>query len=136
VEDRAPFVTPVKDRGIAGLFSDLAREAGRLIQQEIALARAELVDRAARMSSGAALVAIGAGLAFAALLALAAAAILAIALVLPAWAAALIVGGVLLAAALAFILKGRGDLAAKNLVPKRTIKTLREDAAWAREQMR
>lgn len=136
MEDRAPFVAPVRDRGIAGLFSDLAREAGRLIQQEIALARAELVDRFARMGLGAALVAVGAGLAFAALLALAAAAILALALVLPAWAAALIVGGVLLAAALAVILKGRSDLAAKNLVPKRTIKTLREDALWAKEQMR
>ncbi len=134
--ERAPLVAPLKDRGIAALFSDLAREAARLVRQEIALARAELMDRVARLGVGAVLVAAGAALLFAALLALAAAAILALALVLPPWAAALVVGAVLLLAGFGLVVKGRHDLAARGLLPRRTLKTLREDAAWAREQMR
>ena len=55
---------------------------------------------------------------------------------LPAWAAALAVGGALLLAGLGLVLKGRHDMAARGLLPQRTLKTLREDAAWAKEQMR
>ncbi len=136
MDERAPQVAPLKDRGIAALFSDLAREAGCLVRQEIALAKAELLDRAARLGAGAVFLAAGAALLFAALMALGGAAILALALVLPPWAAALVIGAVLLALGLGLVVKGRHDLAARGLVPQRTMKTLREDAAWAREQMR
>ena len=134
--DPGPVVAPMKDRGIAALFSDLAREAGRLVRQEIALARAELMERVARLGTGAVFVAVGGGILFAALLAFGAAAILALALVLPAWAAALVVGGAAFLIGLVLVLKGRRDMAARSLVPQRTLKTLREDAAWAKEQMR
>ncbi len=134
--DPAPLVAPIKDRGIAALFSDLAREAARLVRQEIALAKAELIDCVTRLGTGAVFVAAGAAILFAALLALGAASILALALVLPAWAGALAVGGALLLAGLGLVLKGRHDMAARGLLPQRTLKTLREDAAWAKEQMR
>ena len=61
---------------------------------------------------------------------------LALALVLPPWAAALVVGGVATLAGLAAVLVGRRELAARNLVPHRTLQTLRDDAQWAKEQMR
>ena len=37
---------------------------------------------------------------------------------------------------LALLLKGRRDLRSRNLVPQRTLRTLRDDAEWAKEQMR
>lgn len=134
--DRAPVVAPMKDRGIAGLFSDLAREASRLVRQEIALAKAECVDRVVRLGAGAVVLTVGGAILFASLFAFGAAAILALALVLPAWAASLIVGGVTFCVGLGLVLKGRHDMAARGLVPRRTLRTLREDAAWAKEQMR
>jgi hypothetical protein len=127
---------PMKERGVGSLLSDLAREASRLIRQEIALAKAELVDRLAQVGTGAALCVAGGLVLFAGSLALLAAAILALALVLPPWAAALAVGGFVTLVGLVLLLKGRRDMAAHNLMPRRTLRTLRADAEWAREQLR
>jgi hypothetical protein len=34
------------------------------------------------------------------------------------------------------LLKGKGDIRPSNLVPKRTVASIKEDAAWAREKIR
>lgn len=133
---REPLAAPLKERGIGALFSELAREASRLIHQEIALAKAELVDRTGQVGAGLVLCVAGGTVLFAGGLVLLAAAVLALALVLPPWAAALAVGGVVTLLGLAILLKGRRDLAARDLLPRRTLRTLRDDAQWAREQMR
>jgi hypothetical protein len=73
---------------------------------------------------------------YAGFLALLAAAILGLAHVLAAWLSALIVGVVALLVGAGVVFKGRRDLELRNLVPDRTLRTLREDAEWAREQMR
>jgi tetrahydromethanopterin S-methyltransferase subunit C len=88
------------------------------------------------MGAGAGELIVGGIVMFAGLLGLGAAAILALALVLPAWAAALIVGGVALLLGLILLLLGRRHVGAQSLVPRRTLRSLREDADWAREQMR
>jgi hypothetical protein len=124
------------ERSVAGLFGQLARETSRLFRQEIALARAEVLDRLGQLGTGAAELAIGGVLAFAGFLVLLAAAVLGLSNVLPAWLAALIVGLVVLAIGGFFVLKGRRDVEPANLVPRRTLRTLRDDAEWAKEQMR
>lgn len=101
----------------------------------MALARAEIVDKFAELGIGAGLVAVAGALAFAGLLYLMAAAMIGLAMVVPLWAAALIVGGVALLIAGALAMVGRAKMRANDLVPTRTIKTLRDDAVWAREQM-
>ncbi|MGH7087646.1 MAG: phage holin family protein [Stellaceae bacterium] len=131
-----PLVTPARDKSLGTLFSDLAREAGRLIRQEAALARAEVVSGIGQAGAGAAYLAVGGALLYAALLAFMVAAGFALGLVLPGWAAALIVGGVVLIVGGILLLIGRSNLAARNLMPQRTLSTLREDAQWAKEQMR
>ena len=78
----------------------------------------------------------GGFLLYAGLLFLMLAAVFALILVLPAWAAALIVGGVAVILGAILLLKGRRDVGPRGLVPDRTLRTLREDAEWAREQMR
>jgi len=127
---------PKADRSIAGLIGDLASEASQLFRQEIALAKAEIADKATRFATGIGLIAAGAFLGFAGLLVLLASAVLGLSLVLPAWAAALIVSAAVLAIATILAVIGKRNMAAEALVPSRTLKTLREDADWAKEQLR
>ncbi len=121
---------------ITHLFTTLMTDISLLFRKEMELARAELSQKASDLGSGAIYMAIGGLLAFAALLFLLAAAAFAIALVLPTWAAALIVGGVVLIIGLLFLAGGYGKFRLTHLKPERTVRTLRDDAAFAREQFR
>ncbi len=127
---------PGAERTVAGLFGDLARETSRLIRQEVALAKSEVMGKVGRMGLGAAEAAVGGFIAYAGFLVLLAAAVLGLAEVLAAWLAALIVGIVVVAVGAFILLKGRHDMVPGNLKPERTLRTLRDDAEWAREQMR
>jgi hypothetical protein len=133
-EDAA--MPPRPERSLAGLFGDLARESSRLFRQEIALAKAEVANKVGQVGIGAAEMVAGGLVAYAGLLALLAAAILGLALVVPPWLAALIVGIVVVIIGGAIAFKGKRDVQPRNLVPDRTLRTLRDDARWAREQMR
>jgi len=127
---------PRAERGVAGLFGDLARQSTRLFRQEVALAKAEVSSKIGQMGMGAAELVAGGLIAHAGLLVLLAAAVLGLALVLRPWLAALIVGIVVVLIGAGIALKGRRDVATNNLAPDRTLRTLRDDAEWAREQMR
>ena len=127
---------PKSDRSIAMLLSDLASETMLLLRQEIALLKAELSEKFSRLGQGATAVAAGAALAFSGWLVLLACAVLALATVLRPWLAALIVAVVVLAIAGILLLIGKKRLDADALVPRRTMRTLREDEEWLRERMR
>jgi len=127
-----PF--PPRERSIGALFSDLARDTSLLIRQEIALAKAEIANGVSNLGLGIGKVAAGALVAFVGFVFLCLAGVYGLSKVVEPWLAALIVGGVVIAlgAALAFI--GKGKLSGDNLVPRRTIRTLKDDAEWAKEQ--
>lgn len=136
---RDDVVAPLPPRGertLGALLADLTREASRLFRQEIALAKAEIADRISHLGTGAVELAAGGLIAYAGLLALIAAAILGLAEVLPAWLAALIIAVVVLALGGVLVLIGRRHLEPTKLVPYRTMRSLRDDADWAREQVR
>jgi hypothetical protein len=61
---------------------------------------------------------------------------LALATVMQPWLAALIVAVVVFAIGGILLLIGKKRLDADNLVPRRTMRTLREDEEWIRERMR
>ncbi len=126
-----PIVASLRERGIGALFGDLTRETSRLFRQEVALAKAEISDHVGRIGAGLAMLVAGGVVLFAAVLALLAAAILALAIVLPPWLAALIVAMVVAAMGVALVLIGRRAMTSRNLVPRRTLRTLRDDARWA-----
>jgi hypothetical protein len=132
----AEMPPPRPERGVAGLFGDLARETTRLFRQEVALARAEILGKLGQVGIGAAEMVAGGLLIQAGFLALLAAAILGLSLVLAPWLAALSVGVAVVLIGGALVFRGRRDVAPRTLTPDRTLRTLREDAAWAREQMR
>jgi uncharacterized BrkB/YihY/UPF0761 family membrane protein len=123
------------ERTLGELFAELSRETRTLIQQEVQLAKTELSEKASTIGKGAGLVAGGGLLAYGGLLALIAALILVlIALGLPAWTGALI-GGVL-AAGVGYVLirSGLAALRPRQLLPRETIETLKEDAHWLKAQ--
>lgn len=122
-------------RSVSALLSDLARETGTLFSQEIALLRAELREKLGRFGQGAGALAAGGIIAFSGWLVLLAAAVLGLSHVVAAWLAALIVGLVVLAIGGGLLLFGKSRVNADALVPGRTLKSLREDQAWIREQV-
>jgi len=131
-----PFPGPKAERSIGSLFSDLARETSLLFRQEVALAKAEASEKVAQLGVGAGLVAAGGVVAFAGFLALLAAAVLGLSKVVEPWLAALIVGVVVLVVGAALAWIGKTRLTADKLTPRRTIRSLQDDAAWAKEQVR
>jgi len=125
------------ERSLGELFGELARETGTLVRQEVELAKTEISQKATSVGKDIGYMAVGGFIAYAGLLAILAAIIFAlVAIGLPAWLSALLVGLTVAAAGYLLIQKGRDALKRSNLTPKRTIDTLKEDAEWAKQQMR
>jgi hypothetical protein len=127
----------LRDQPVAELFKRLSEETSTLIRQELALAKAEIAQKA--KSAGLGIGFMGAAYVFARLMiaTLTAAAILALAIVVPAWAAALIVTGVYGLIALGLVLVGVKRIkAAAPPAPTQTIETVKEDAEWLKSRAR
>lgn len=125
------------ERSLGELFGDLARDMGTLVSQELALARTELTEKAARVGKEIAMLAVGGLVAYAGLLAIIAAVIVLIAdRGVPLWVSALAVG--LVVAGIGYLLVQRGLSALKHedLAPRQTIQSIKEDTQWAKEQIR
>jgi hypothetical protein len=125
------------DRSLGQLFGDLTRQLSTLVRAEIDLARTEVTSKAGVLGRDAAMVGAGGALVHAGFLALMAAVVLLLVEVgLEAWIAALLVGVVVAAVGGFLVQRGRTELQQIDLAPKRTLDTLRDDAEWAKEQVR
>jgi hypothetical protein len=124
------------ERSLATLLSDVAGETVELVRQELALFKAELQEKLSKAGIGAALVGAGALIAYSGWLFLLLAAVYALALVVPAWAAALIVGALVLGIGGVLALIGKSRMRADALTPERSMRSLREDQAWIKERFR
>ena len=124
------------DRSITALLSDLASETVLLVRQELALFKAELQEKFGRIGQGATALGIGVFIALSGWGVLLAAAVLGLATVLPAWLAALIIAIIALAIGVVLILVGNSRFDADALMPRRSLRSLREDEAWLRERLR
>jgi uncharacterized membrane protein YqjE len=124
------------DRSITALLSDLASETVLLVRQELALFKAELQEKFGRIGQGATALGAGVFIALSGWSVLLAAAVLGLATVLPAWLAALIIAILALAIGGVLIFIGKSRFDAGSLVPRRTLRSLREDEAWLRERLR
>ena len=121
------------ERSLSTLLSDLAGETVELFRQELTLFKAELQEKASRAGIGAAALAAAALIAFSGWLFLLLAAAYALAIVVPPWAAALIVGVLVLAIAGVLALIGKSRMRTDALTPERTLRSLREDQAWIKD---
>jgi len=136
MEGPADPVPPQRDeRPLTALFTDLASETSSLVRKEVELAKAELSEKASEAGRGAASLAAGGAVAFAGVLFLLAALALLLDLVMPTWLAMLIVGAVVAIAGYVLMKAGTRKLSARNLTPRRTLESLKDDGRWAKAQV-
>lgn len=125
------------DRSLGQLFGDLSRQLTTLVRQEIDLARAETTAKVTTAGRDAAMIGAGGAVAYAgALVLLGAVVLILIRLGLDAWLAALIVGVIAVAVGAVLVDQGRKRLQNVDVVPERAIDTAREEAEWAKEQLK
>ncbi len=125
-----------QDRSIGELFSELASETSTLIRQEIELAKVEFTQKAKTIGLNLGFLVAGGAVAYAAFLALLAALIILLAHVMPWWLAALVVAVVVGIVAAVLISKALTSLKKTEVAPRQTVETLKEDAQWAKQQMK
>lgn len=118
---------PPADQSIGSLLSQLVRDIGDLVRQELRLAQAETGEKIVQAQSGVVSILGGLLVSLVALIILAQAVVLAIATTLPAWLASVIVGVALAVIGFILVKAGQSALKADSLKPERTIRTLRDD---------
>jgi len=111
-------------RNVPTLLRELVDDVSQLLRSEMHLARAEATESVQRASGGLMRVAVGALLAFAALIVLLEAIVIALANVMPAAWAALLVGGVVAVLGFALTRSGQAALKPSKLAPSRTVASL------------
>jgi Putative Actinobacterial Holin-X, holin superfamily III len=117
------------------LMRSLLADIRLMLELEAELAKLEVKDKGSRLGIAGGILSGAAVVALLALGTLIAAAVAGLAIVLPLWAAALIVGTVLVVVAVVMFLVGRARMrAVGSLAPTATIETAREDVAWIRRE--
>jgi hypothetical protein len=124
------------DPSLASLLGDLITDAKNLLLQEVTLAKLEMQDELQKTKTAALSFAIGAGVAVAGglLLLLMLVHLLVAFTTLPLWGCYGIIGGVLLVIGLIFLATGNQTAAQIEVVPPKTVETLKENAQWIKEQ--
>jgi uncharacterized membrane protein YqjE len=138
---RSAYAGGVDDTGADGaslgeLFSSLTTDLSQLVRSEMELARVEIREEANKAGKAAGMLAGGALAGYLALILLSFAAAWGLAEVVDAGWAFLIVGLVVAAIAAVLAISGRNKLRDVRPVPDQTVDTLKEDARWARAQVK
>ena len=126
---------PVTDQSTSELVQRASEQITTLVRDEIALAKAELIEKGKHAGKGVGLFGGGGVLALYGLGALITTIIVLLDLVMPLWLAALIVTVVLFAIAGVLALLGKKQIS-KVGPPEKTIATVKDDVAWAKHPTR
>ena len=122
---------------LGDLFRRLTSDTSELVRQEIALAKTELRETGSTLARDGQRLGIAAGLALAGALALTAFLVILLGDLLDNyWLAALIVGVVFLGIGAVLAKNAIADVKKHGLAPRETVGTLKEDAAWAKQEAR
>jgi uncharacterized membrane protein YqjE len=124
------------DGSIAGLLQEIVGNIQGIIRSEVRLAKAEVTEDATSMGKAAGMLVAGAVLGIYALGILLLCVIYALNGPLPDWAAALIVGVVVAAAAGILAKIGMNRIKSVNPAPDKTIDSVKEDIQWVKQQTR
>ena len=131
--------SPQNDRSLGALISELAQDTTTLVQQEVALAKAEISEKTSRVGRSISTLAIGALVLLAGLLVLIDFAIYGLAELLPAdlspWLGALIVGVILAVIGYIILQSGRKKIESTTVIPERTAASLQRDKAMVKEHV-
>ena len=113
---------------LGDLVTSLSEQTSALVRDELRLARLEMTSKAKYAGLGAGLFGGGALFALLGIGTLVAAAVLGLATAMPGWAAALVVAGLLLAAAAVSALLGKKEISqAVPAVPEETVASVKDD---------
>ncbi|MBW8636679.1 phage holin family protein [Hoeflea sp. WL0058] len=123
----------MNNNNIIQTIRELIADATLLVRQEIDLAKAEAAEKFGQIQAGVAAVAAGSLIALVALLVLVQALVVALGNIMPPALAALVVGVVLALIAFVLVMNGANQLKPENLAPKRTIRSVRENAEKMKE---
>lgn len=124
------------DHTLRSLGGELIGDISRLIRQELRLAQAEAGEKATQIQHGIISIVAGLLLAMAALLVLLQALVIGLAHAMPAWLASVIVGAAVALIAFGLVRLGQSSLQATNLVPERTVQSMRDDKDMILERAR
>jgi xanthine/uracil permease len=132
------------ERSVADLIRDLREETTTLLKQEVALAKTEMSEKAAKVGRNVAYLAIGGLVAYAGLmfilLALSALAMagfenMGLSESVARWLGPAVVGIIIAIVGYALIYKAKETLANESLAPEKTIQSLKEDKQWTQEKL-
>jgi uncharacterized membrane protein YqjE len=123
------------DRSIGELFGRLASETGTLVRQEVRLAVVETRQNLKAVVAASVWLASGLAVTVVSVLVLIAALILLLSIWLPAWLGATIVGVTLGTGGAIVASHGWSTLKGAELTPEDSIKSIKEDAEWLKEQI-
>lgn len=130
---------------LTGLLQDLRDETTTLLRQEVALAKAELSEKASRLGAHAMQLAIGGFVAYAGLIVLlfGLGDLLASVFInagmdahLAMWLAPALVGLIVALIGYLMLARAKKAMAADNLTPEQTLESLRQNKAWAQTKLR
>jgi hypothetical protein len=125
-----------KERSLPELFSDVTRESADLVRKEIELAKLEVTEGITALKSGALQMLLALPLLLGGFLVLLAAAVFGLDTQLQRpWLSALVVGIAVLLGGGVALLVGRSQLDKKDILPDRSIASLREDKEMLQEHV-
>ncbi len=116
------------------LFSDLTRDFGVLVRDEVQLAKTEITEEVQRAARAGGMFGAAAYAGIMAVLLLSFAAAWGLAELLPIGVAFLVVGVLWAAIGGVLFARGRRQMQHVNLKPEQTIATIQEDVQWAKQQ--
>jgi len=128
--------TPHEDRPLRELVAQLSRDGSLLVQQEIALAKKELSEKAAKVKTDVMAMVVGGLVLYAGALTLIFAVVMLLAQAVPTWLAALIVGAVVTVVGLVMALGGKKRLEQDSMKPQKTIDSVQRDVEMVKEAVR
>lgn len=121
---------------VGQLLSALASDTGALVRQEVQLAATEMSEKAKTAARSAGLVVAGGALIHLACMAVVLAVMAALQPTVPAWASAGAMGLLFVGSGAIMVRSGLSTLESLGTEPSETVNTLRDDAAWVKEQVR
>lgn len=121
---------------VGQLFGALASDTGSLVRQEVQLAATEMTEKAKAAARSAGLIVAGGALLQVACIAVVLAVMAWLDPSVPPWASAAVLGLVFVGAGAILVRSGLSTLEDLGAGPGETVNSLRDHAAWAKEQVR
>ena len=120
---------------ISELLGTLAQSTATLVRQEVQLASSEMGQKAGKATHAVATIAAGGGVLLVGVLTLTLALVLGLAAWVPAWLSAAFVGLLFVAGGALFVARGTAVIRHLDPVPRQTVRTLKDDGTWVKEQI-